>query len=66
VAAFPVVTPSGPMLRRGPAGLSSGGDPAAPALMLTSLALLLLVGTSAWFLHATARASDSPPRMRSA
>jgi hypothetical protein len=58
--------PSGLLLRREPAGSPSGDDAGEAALVLASLALLLLVGASASFLHATTRASDNGPRMRSA
>jgi hypothetical protein len=58
--------PSGPLLHRRPAATSSGGDEDAPMLLLASLALLLVVGASASFLHAATIGSDVPPRMRSA
>lgn len=56
--------PSGPLLVRGSRPSSSGGDGDTSALVLAGLALLLLVGASASFLHATTFGSDDPPRMR--
>jgi hypothetical protein len=66
VAALPLVMPSGLLLGPEPEGSSSGDEAAAPALVLAGLALLLLVGASASFLHVTMRASDNVSRTRPA
>jgi hypothetical protein len=62
---WPMV-PSAVLLRRRPAASAPDGDSRAPALVLASLGLLLLVGASASFLHATTRASQPASRIRSA
>ena len=56
--------PSTPLPVRAPPAGSSGGDGDASALVLAGLALLLLVGASASFLHATTFGSDDPSGIR--
>jgi hypothetical protein len=69
----PVVVPRalsvlrpGPLLLRGPLARTTAGDLDAPALLFASLALLLLVGASAAFLHTTMLGGGNPLRVRSA
>jgi hypothetical protein len=55
---------SGPLLLRGPSPTPSGDDVRGAALVLAGVVLLLLVGASASFLHATTLGRDDPRRIR--